>query len=312
MAMLQQAEPSPKAAKLPIPGKTFMIQMAEWPRKEIPMVVPLTDHQRRLAQHRIMFDHPLAPDLEEAVRRASLACAENGKQETDLIELFCGLYLHYQRELSDHFSGNFDAVLKRTFPKHRYGVEGLIPDAILEKATADDESDGFFYSVKHSDEVLRLLWLATALANAVGKRASLKDLLAALTQNGRWTDELSRDGLTPAHRVANFESDIGTVVFHATTHMHATWPRRLEFQQEGTLKAPFTLEVRTPSGGFQPVRTAQIKLNGKKVAEIAWPATAIVNTGVELNASNTVELELDGPAFGSIEYTIRGTSGTLN
>ena len=34
-----------------------------------------------------MFDHPLAPDLDEALRRASLACAENGKTETGLIEL---------------------------------------------------------------------------------------------------------------------------------------------------------------------------------------------------------------------------------
>ena len=275
------------------------------------MVVSLTDYQRRLAEHRIMFDHPLAPDLEEALRRASLACAENEKQETDLIDLFCGLFLQYGREVSDHFSGDFDAVLQRTFPKHRFGVEGLIADAILEKATTDDDSGGFFYSVKHSDETLRLLWLATALANAVGKRASLKDVLAALTQNRGWRDELSRHGLTPAHKVANFESDVETVLFH-TTLMHGTWPRRFEFRNDGTLKPPFMLEVRTPSGGFQPVRAAEIKLNGKKVAEITWPATPIVNTDVELNPSNTVEVELDGPTFGSIECTIRGTSGTLN
>jgi hypothetical protein len=276
------------------------------------MLLSPTDYQRRLAEHRIMFDHPLAPDVEEAVRRASLACAENGKKETDLLELFCGLYLHYQRELSDHFSGDFDTVLRRTFPKHRYGIKGLVPDAVLEKVTTDDESGGIFYSVKHSDEVLRLLWLATALANAVGKRASLKDVLAALTQDGRWTSELSRHGLTLAHRVANFGSDIGTVVFHATTHMNAAWPRRVEFPHDGPLRSPFTLEVRTPSGGFQPVRTGQIKLNGKKVAEIAWPEAAIVSAVVELNRSNTVELELDGPTFGSIEFTIRGTSGTPN
>jgi hypothetical protein len=49
--------------------------------------------------------------------------------------LFCGLHLHYQRELSDHFSGDFDVVLRRTFPKHRYGVEGLIPADALEKVT---------------------------------------------------------------------------------------------------------------------------------------------------------------------------------
>ena len=259
-----------------------------------------------------MFDHPLTPELEEAIRRASLACAENEKKETDLIDLFCGLYLHYKNELSDHFSGDVDVVLRKTFPKHRYGIEGLIPSAALEKATEDDDDGGIMYSVKHSDEVLRLLWLATSLANAVGKRASLKDVIAALTQDRHWTSELSRHGLTLAHAVANFDSDIRTVVFHADTHMNTAWPRRLEFQYAGTLKPPFTLEVRTPSGGFQPVRNAQIKLNGKKVAKIAWPAAAIANAEVELDASNTVELELDGPTYGSIECTIRGTSETLN
>ena len=203
-------------------------------------------------------------------------------------------------------------MLTQTLPKHRYGAEGLIPDAMLEKAATDDESGGFCYLVKHSDEVLRLLWLAMALANAVGKKASLKDVLAALAQDGRWTGELSRHGLALAHKVANFDSDIGTVVFHATTHMNTAWPRRLEFQHDGTVKPPFTLEVKTPSGGFQPVRTAHLKLNGNKVAEITWPAAAIANATVELNPLNSVELELDGPAFGSIEFTIRGTSRTVN
>ena len=272
---------------------------------------PLTPHQRQLAEHRIMFDHPLAPELEEALRRASLACAENDKKETDLIDLFCGLYLHYKKELSDHFSGDFDVVLRQTFPKHRYGVAGLIPSAALEKITEDDDEGGVMYSVKHSDEVLRLLWLAMSLANAVGKRSSLKDVIAALAQDRRWTSELTRHGLAPAYTVANFDSDIGTVVFHATTHMSTAWPRRLEFTHDGSLKPPFTLEVRTPSGGFQPVRKAQIKLNGNKVAEIGWPAEPDVNIPVELEASNTVELELEGPSFGSMEFTIRGTSGIL-
>src|SRR4029077_20604698 len=120
-----------------------------------------------------------------------------------------------------------------------------------------------------------------------------------------WTSRLSRDGLTLAHKVANFDSEVGMVVFHTTTHMNAAWPRRLEFQHDGTVKPPFTLEVKTPSGGFQPVRTARIKLNGNKVAEIVCPATAIVNAPVELGASSSIELELDGPAFGSIEFTIR-------
>lgn len=275
------------------------------------MEPPLTAYQRQLAEHRIMFDHPLSSDLEEALRRASLACAENGEKETGLIEFFCGLYLHYRKEVSDHFNGDFDAVLTQTFPRHRYGVEGLISDAILEKAATDEESGGFFFSVKHSDEVLRLLWLAMALANAVGKRASLKDALAALGQDVGWTSQLSLHGLTLAHQVANFDSDVGTVVFHATTHMNAAWPTRLEFQHDGMVKPPFELEVKTPSGGFQPVRTACIKLNGNKVAEIAWPATPNVNAAVELKPSNSIELELEGPAFGSIEFTIRGASLTI-
>ena len=88
------------------------------------------------------------------------------------------------------------------------------------------------------------------------------------------------------------------MVFHATTHMNVSWPRRLEFQHDGMVKPPFELEVKTPSGGFQPVRTARIKLNGNQVAEIARPATAHVKAAVELKASNAIELELDGPAFG--------------
>ncbi len=268
---------------------------------------PLTDYQRRLAEHRIMFDHPLAPDLEESMRRASLACAENGKEVTGIIDLLCGLYLHYQKEVADHFRGDFDAILKQNFPKHRSGVEGLIPEVVLDKVTTDDDSGGFSYSVKHSDDVLRLLWLATALANAVGKKASLKDVLGALTQDISWTNELLRHGLTPARKIANFTLDVETVIFHATTHMDAAWPRQREFQYDGTLHPPFTLEARTPSGGFKPVRTAKVKLNGAKVVEIAWPGIPTVSAPVELMASNKIELELNGPTFGSIELTILGT-----
>jgi hypothetical protein len=144
-----------------------------------------------------------------------------------------------------------------------------------------------------------------------GKGVSRKDALAALGQDMGWTSELSRHGLTIAPKVANFDSDVGTVVFHAFTHMNAAWPRRLEFQHDGAVKLPFTLEVKNPSGGFQPVHTARITLNGNKVAEIAWPATAIVNAAVELKASNSIDLEGDGPAFGSMELTIRGASRTI-
>lgn len=102
----------------------------------------LTDYQRQIAQHRMTFDHPLTPDLEQSLRRASLACAENGKQETAVIDLFCGLYLEYQKEVADHFLGDFAAVLKQNFPKHRFGVEGLIPATVLDKVASDDDSGG--------------------------------------------------------------------------------------------------------------------------------------------------------------------------
>ena len=144
------------------------------------MELPLTAYQRQLAEQRIMFDHPLASDLEEALRRASLACAENGKKETGLIEFFCGLYLHYRKEVSDHFNGDFDAVLTRTFPKHRYGVEGLVPNAILEKAATDDESGGFSYSVKHRNHRATRTVLRDQTWNRFWNRLSPKELQSHL------------------------------------------------------------------------------------------------------------------------------------
>jgi hypothetical protein len=45
---------------------------------------------------------------------------KTAKKRLNLIELLRGLRLHYQREL--YFNGNFDAVLKRAFPKHFYSV----------------------------------------------------------------------------------------------------------------------------------------------------------------------------------------------
>jgi hypothetical protein len=272
---------------------------------------PLTDYQRRIAHHRLTFDHPLSPDLEESLRRASLACAENGKEVTGIIDLFCGLYLEYQKEVADHFRGDFTAVLAQNFPKHRFGFQGLIPEVVLDKVTTDDDSCGIGYSMEYSDDLLRLLWLATTLANAAGKKASLKDVFAAATQDTGWMNELLRHGLAPARKIANFKTDIETVIFYATIHMSESWPRQFEFEYDGTLLPPFTLEVRTPSGGFQPVRMAKVKLNGAKVAEIAWPGETTASVPVELVKSNKFELELDGPTFGSIEMTVQGFSENI-
>lgn len=272
----------------------------------------LTDYQRRIAQYRMTFDHLLSPEIKQSLRRASLACSENHKEETGIIEMFCGLYLEYQRELADHFRGDFATVVKQTFPKHRFGDQGFIPEVVLDKITSDDDSCGVGYPMKYSDEVLRLLWLATTLANAVGKKASLKDVLAAATQDASWMDELLRHGLAPSRKIANFQMEVETVVFYATIHMGEGWPRHLEFENDGILQPPFTLEVSTPSGGFQPVRSARVKLNGREVAEIAWSKEPSASVPVELLKSNKIDLEIDGPAFGSIEVTARGTLATVN
>jgi len=57
------------------------------------MKPPLNANQRRFAHHRMAFGTDfLSPDLTESLRRASLACAENQKQEKGIIDLVCGLY----------------------------------------------------------------------------------------------------------------------------------------------------------------------------------------------------------------------------
>jgi hypothetical protein len=274
---------------------------------------PLTDYQRSIAEDRIIFDHLLAPDLEQSLLRASVACAENGKEETGIIEFFCGLYLQYQKEVADLFQGDFAAALEQNFPKHRFGVQGLFPEAVLNRATSDDNDSGIPYiSMKYSDELLRLLWLATTLANAVGEKASLKDVIAAAMQDTGWMQELLRYGLSSVHKIASFKTDIETVIFYATTLMNQASPKELEFEHDGVLQPPFTLEAKTPSGGFQPVRMATIKLNGVNVAEIGWPGVPSASVPVELKIPNKIEMELDGPAFGSVEVTVRGTLDTGN
>ena len=163
------------------------------------------------------------------------------------------------------------------------------------------------HNLRFSDDLLRLLWLSATIANAVGKKPSLKDVVAAVSLDRAWTDDLRRIGLEPSHEVADFQREIETVVFHATAHSNEGWPKEHEFKYDNSLQPPFTLEVRTPSGGFQPVRSAKIKLNGTSVAEIAWSEKPIASVQVELLKLNKIEFEIDGPNFGSMEVTIRGT-----
>jgi len=149
------------------------------------MEPPLKTHQRQFAYQRMAFGfNLLSPDVAEALRRACLACAENQKKETGVIDFLCGLYLHFQNDVANHFIGDFAAVVSQTLPIHRFGQEGLVPKNMLEGMIQENPSDlatSFFYSVNLSDELLRLLWLSAKLASAVGKKASLMDVVAAVS-----------------------------------------------------------------------------------------------------------------------------------
>jgi hypothetical protein len=81
----------------------------------------------------------------------------------------------------------------------------------------------------------------------------------------------------------------------------------MEFEYDGGLQSPFTLEVSTPSGPFQPVQSAKVKLNGSELVHVSWPEKPTLSIGVKLRSLNKVECELDGPVFGSVEIILRGT-----
>jgi hypothetical protein len=250
----------------------------------------------------------LSPELAESVRRASLACAENQKKETGIIDFVCGLYLQDRNEIALHFSGDFAALVSQNFPIHRFGRDGLFPQVMLDQMASDGEScaSGGF-SLNYSDDLHRVLWLSARLANAVGKKASVKDAVAALLLELDWVEELARTGITPSRIVADFDRDVRTIAFHATPHTGEGWPREMDFEHDGGLQPPFTLEVSTPSGPFQPVRSAKVKLNGSELAGVSWPEKPTASVGVELRSLNKIEFELDGSAFGSVEVTVRGT-----
>lgn len=163
----------------------------------------------------------LSPEVAESLRRACLACAENQKKETGLVDFLCGLYLQFQDEVAHHFTGDFAAVVSRNFPIHRFGQEGLVPKNMLDGMTEENPSDSatqFFFSLNLSDELLRLLWQSAKLANAVGKKASLMDVLAATALDANWNEELLRSGLTSRRFVADFDRDVRTIVFRAAPH----------------------------------------------------------------------------------------------
>jgi len=161
------------------------------------------------------------------------------------------------------------------------------------------------FPLKYTDALLRLIWSSVKLANAVGKDASLMDVVAALSLEQEWTDELYQNGLTFGRTVADFTRDVGTVIFFAPVHTGEGWPRKMEFDQ-GAFQPPFTLEVATPSGPFRPVNSARVKLNENEFTSVEWPTKPQSTIGVELRDVNKIEFDLDGPPFGSVVVTVRG------
>ena len=70
------------------------------------MKVHLNVFQRRYAQHRItFFSDVLSLELAESLRRTSLACAENHKEQAGIIDVICGLYLQDRDENWTPFQG---------------------------------------------------------------------------------------------------------------------------------------------------------------------------------------------------------------
>jgi len=264
----------------------------------------LNASQRGYAQHRLMFSTDLLSlDLAESLRRTSLACAENKKKQAGIVDFICGLFLQDRVEMTRHFGGSLASVVTKNFPIHRFGNDGLRPRTMLDPESSEE---GFYYSFEYSDDVLHLVWLGQKLASAVGKKASLKDVIAAATLNREWMDELSRSGLRLEHAVADFDHEVGTIVFHKPTHMDKAWSRELTFDLDKEFQPPFRLEVSTPSGPLQPVRLARVKLNGEDVADVSWPKKPTTSVQVQLRTSNKIDLELDGPPYGSMDLTIRG------
>ncbi len=270
------------------------------------MKVPLNDFQRSYAQSRVAFVRNfLSQELGESLRRTALACAENRKKQAGIMDVICGLYLQDPDEMKRHFEGDFDSVVSRNFPAHRFGQEGLVPQATLNEA-ATESGGAFGYSFDFSDGVLQLLWLSERLANAVGKRGTLKDFIAAIALDRESTDELSRCGLTSGRALADFDEEVRTIIFYATPFTDQGWPKEFKFEIEKELQPPFRLEATTPSGSFQPVRFARVELNGNEVADVSWPEKPTAAVEVVLQTKNKIKIDLDGPMFGSVELTVKG------
>ncbi len=80
----------------------------------------------------------------------------------------------------------------------RFGREGLVPRVMLDHVTSEDEScSSFGFSMRYTDELHNLLWLSARPPNAVGKKPSLKDVVAAVALKRAWMNELAANEITP-------------------------------------------------------------------------------------------------------------------
>ena len=274
------------------------------------MTIVLTQHQRQFAQYVLMFDRfifsqPLPYEMAHnelalAFQRATLGCAENKLEQTGLKEFFCGLYLQYREQLELYFSGDLYTLVQRTFPKHRFGEAGLMPEQV-------STSEGFGYSIDLADNLLRLLWLAARLSNAVGEKAALKTVVAAIALDQECLGELERNGIRFKPELADF-NQVLNVVFFATYNAMLNQERTVSFDLDDHFRPPFTAVVKTPSGPFEPMKRARLKLNNQQIAAISWPENPMIRVPVELQEHNLVEFDFDLPDFGSMEIVIRGSS----
>ncbi|HEV2988946.1 MAG TPA: hypothetical protein VG759_10920 [Candidatus Angelobacter sp.] len=272
------------------------------------MTTILTQQQRQFAQYVLMFErfvfgqslpYEMAQnELALAFQRATLGCAENKLEQTGFKEFFCGLYLQYRDQMELYFSGDLYTLVQRTFAKHRFGEAGLMPEPM-------PASEGFGYSIDLADNLLRLLWLATRLSNAVGEKADLKTVVAAIAQDVECLGELERNGIRFKQELSDF-NQVLNVVFFATYNAMLNQERTVSFDLDDQFRPPFTAVVKTPSGPGEPMKRARLKLNNQQIADISWPENPMTRVPVELQEHNLVEFEFDLPDFGGMEVVIRG------
>jgi len=279
------------------------------------MRTPLNLHQRNFAQFRTTFGTELfSKQLAGALFEAAMTSGYNQKSETGIIELLCMMYLDAPNEVARHISGDFGKVVRQIFPAlpRRQASGGAISFYNQQMPEGGSTASEFGCLVNYSDELLRLLWLSARLAGAIGKKASYMDVIAGVSLENCWMEELARVGLSLRESVADFDAEVRSVVFCASPHSREDRSTSEEFEFEASLQPPYSLQVTTPSGPFLPVHSAKIALNGQELTSVSWPGNPTSKIEVRLQAKNKIRVELNGPRFGSVQLTIRGNVEITN